>query len=136
MDKQLIERLKTNLVYLAEKMPEKFELVGGSILYYRASDCSHPVVWMYPDTFMLDPQKEYSNSIGRIFKEAWKERLQTRLVAYGDTRIKMIWHSDIIDIESNELIVEYERLESTTELSAQIESLCIRCEQFRERDKK
>ena len=95
MEAQLIQRLKENLEWLAGKMPEKF---------YYALDCfvdekSREVLVSFDDQYggvFSDPQREFSNSLGRI---VW--------VAFGQILTPSIYLDD--DVTNTCVRIEQER---------------------------
>jgi hypothetical protein len=127
---ELITRTKTNLEWLAEKYPEKFtiylyentsRLLVSEFMLNIPNGYRRGLLAFKRDGTLLvshDPQQQFSNSIGRIFWEAWDERL-------------ILESYTIMDENDFCYIFNGLDVESTEELSAQLESLNLRIEQER-----
>jgi hypothetical protein len=135
-----IQRTKTNLEWLAEKYPEKFtmypyentsSLVVSEFMLNIPNGYRRGLLAFKRDGTLLvfyDPVQQFSNAIGRIFWEAWEEKLIV-------LKYNADWHY-IPDRSSlpRDYPKEYELhtpLQSTEELSAQLEALNLRIEQER-----
>jgi hypothetical protein len=123
-----LQRTKTSLEWLAEKMPEKFRYHKENeynwyfllFKYREAIRVKNGVITIYPDD-----KKQFSTSIGRIFWEAWGELLCITRISSKE----FLWDTDSWKTEQD----KYIPLESTEELSAMLEALNLRIEQEREK---
>lgn len=130
MNNELTTRLKNNLEWLAEKMPEKFSNIQR--LYFRLNEKDEDarLILYGKDIIILpDPKREFSNSLGRIVWEAFGDRilLESNIQKNGELK----YHIHLLN-KHNQCSFGID-LHSTTELSAQIESVCIRIEQERKK---
>lgn len=138
---ELIQRTKSNLQWLAEKMPDKFEIM----LSYDESDIKfglidntkvYDIVIENEDIdIQEDYKKEFSNTIGRIMFEAFGERpfvCPTFQWTVEKDKLKILSrHLEIRIFEPNYETFSSYKSKYDTELSAQLEALNIRIEQER-----
>lgn len=124
ISQELIQRTKVNLQKLAEKMQGKFtaSLEGGALFF--SDDIGNLLMWIKDAgnyKIEIDPLHQFSNSIGRIYYEAFGEEM---LIALDE---------DVVEKEY--LFFDRKKrcwvnIGSTEELSAQLEALNIRIEQY------
>ncbi len=125
---ELIQRTKENLQKLAEKMPEKFNTkTVFSETDFFSTRLGLPYIDIHIDPLdskftglyvAQDPEQQYSNSIGRIIKEAFGEEMD----------IFKVWNSYKARFHPTGKFIPVS-LESEEELSAQLEYMNLRIEQ-------
>jgi hypothetical protein len=139
ISKDLIERTQRNVEWLVDNKSDKgfaWRIYDSSELHFgfvinkerteqRAKTTNILIQFINGNSIFVQPDDkfEFSNSIGRIFWEAWKDRIE-------------IWRQYVDEIGYC-YTVSFEKgdkaiiLDSTEELSAQLEALCLRIEQER-----
>ncbi len=134
MNPSLTTRLKENLQFIDDRKKFLFceDSLGWDLIWVDESGNQHRLISftdLNPISINPDPKREFSNSLGRIVWEAFGDRilLESNIQKNGELK----YHIHLLN-KHNQCSFGID-LHSTTELSAQIEAVCIRIEQEREK---